>query len=70
MRDVLSGVPGCVTTCDRGEVGSKLAKNSVTYFMDSPSDKFFLKHALMKMIMIIAMLMMLMLYSSTFEVSN
>ena len=28
------GVPGCVTKCDRG--GSKLAKNSVTYFMDGP----------------------------------
>src|SRR6218665_1169661 len=28
------GVPGCVTKCDRGERGSKLAKNSVTYFMD------------------------------------
>ena len=27
------GVPGCVTKCDRGG-GSKLAKNSVTYFMD------------------------------------
>src|SRR6218665_1637425 len=36
MCDVLSGgVPGCVTKCDRGE-GSKLAKNSVTYFMDGP----------------------------------
>ena|SRR6218665_2532645 len=35
MCDVLflGGVPGCVTKCDRG---SKLAKNSVTYFMDSP----------------------------------
>src|SRR6218665_4011558 len=30
------GVPGCVTKCDRGR-GSKLAKNSVTYFMDSPN---------------------------------
>src|SRR6218665_2595822 len=29
------GVPGCVTKCDRGG-GSKLAKNSVTYFMDGP----------------------------------
>src|SRR6218665_2569872 len=29
------GVPGCVTKCDRGR-GSKLAKNSVTYFMDGP----------------------------------
>src|SRR6218665_1957525 len=28
-------VPGCVTKCDRGR-GSKLAKNSVTYFMDGP----------------------------------
>jgi len=35
MCDVLlEGVPGCVTKCDRG--GSKLAKNSVTYFMDGP----------------------------------
>ena len=29
------GVPGCVTKCDRGG-GSKLAKDSVTYFMDGP----------------------------------
>ena len=29
------GVPGCVTKCYRGR-GSKLAKNSVTYFMDGP----------------------------------
>ena len=29
------GVPGCVTKCD-GERGSKLAKNSMTYFMDGP----------------------------------
>src|SRR6218665_1380790 len=37
MCDVLSrGVPGCVTKCDRGEGWSKLAKNSVTYFMDGP----------------------------------
>ena len=37
MCDVLSGgVPGCVTKCDRGRGGSKLAKNSVTYFMDGP----------------------------------
>ena len=37
MCDVLSGgVPGGVTKCDRGEGGSKLAKNSVTYFMDGP----------------------------------
>ena len=37
MCDVLSGVgvPGCVKKCDRGG-GSKLAKNSVTYFMDGP----------------------------------
>src|SRR6218665_3749021 len=33
MCDVLLGVPVCVTKCDRGR-GSKLAKNSVTYFMD------------------------------------
>src|SRR6218665_3679633 len=32
MCDVLSGGPGM---CDRGR-GSKLAKNSVTYFMDGP----------------------------------
>ena len=39
MCDVLwrfCGVPGCVTKCDRGEGGSKLAKNSVMYFMDGP----------------------------------
>ena len=30
-----SGGPRCVTKCDRGR-GSKLAKNSMTYFMDSP----------------------------------
>src|SRR6218665_2155735 len=35
MCEVLLGVPGCVTKCDRGG-GSKLAKNSVTYFMDGP----------------------------------
>src|SRR6218665_2489850 len=29
------GIPGCVTNCDREEE-SKLAKNSVTYFMDGP----------------------------------
>src|SRR6218665_1666950 len=29
-------VLGCVTKCDRGMGGSKLAKNSVTYFMDGP----------------------------------
>ena len=32
-------VPGCVTKCDRGR-GSKLAKNSVTYFMDGPEGSF------------------------------
>src|SRR6218665_3680360 len=31
------GVPACVTKCDRGG-RSKLAKNSVTYFMDGPLD--------------------------------
>ena len=36
MCDVLLGVPGRVTKCDRREGGSKLAKNSVTYFMDGP----------------------------------
>ena len=36
MCDVLGGVPGCVTKCDKGEGWSKLAKNSVTYFMDAP----------------------------------
>src|SRR6218665_3031288 len=37
MCDVLSrgGPRGCVTKCDKGE-GEKLAKNSVTYFMDGP----------------------------------
>src|SRR6218665_1425793 len=35
MCDVRLGVPGCVTKCDRGR-GSKLAKNSMTYFMDGP----------------------------------
>src|SRR6218665_3744941 len=35
MCDVLLGVPGCVAKCDTGR-GSKLAKNSVTYFMDGP----------------------------------
>src|SRR6218665_3336195 len=29
-------VQGCVTKCDRGKGGSKLAKISVTYFMDVP----------------------------------
>src|SRR6218665_1318574 len=29
------GGPGCVTKCDRKE-GSKLTKNSMTYFMDGP----------------------------------
>src|SRR6218665_590944 len=33
MCDVLLGVLGCVTKCDR-EV--KISKNSVTYFMDGP----------------------------------
>ncbi len=33
MCDVLSGGPGMCDKCDRGG-GSKLAKNSVTYFMD------------------------------------
>src|SRR6218665_2369750 len=28
-------IPECVTKCDKGK-GSKLTKNSVTYFMDSP----------------------------------
>src|SRR6218665_3787452 len=32
------GVPGCMTKCDRGR-GSKLAKNSVTYFMELYSGK-------------------------------
>ena len=36
MCDVLSGVLGCVTKCDRGKGGSKLAKNSMTYFMGGP----------------------------------
>src|SRR6218665_273402 len=36
MCDVLLGVPRCVTKGDRGGRGSKLAKNSVTYFMDGP----------------------------------
>ena len=35
MCEVLLWVPGCVTRCDRGGE-SKLAKNSVTYFMDGP----------------------------------
>jgi len=35
MCGVLLGVPGCVTKCGRGR-GTKLAKNSVTYFMDGP----------------------------------
>src|SRR6218665_1978368 len=35
MCDVLWGVPGCGTQCDR-ERGSKLAKNSMTCFMDGP----------------------------------
>src|SRR6218665_1573212 len=29
-------VPGFMTKCDIGERGSKLSKNSVTYFMDGP----------------------------------
>jgi len=33
MCDVLSGVPGCVTKCDREE-GVKIGQKSVTYFMD------------------------------------
>ena len=36
MCDVLLGVPGCVTKCDRGEGRLKLAKNSMTYLMDGP----------------------------------
>jgi len=39
MCDVLLGVPGCVTKCDRVR-GSKLAKNSVTYFIDGPFIEF------------------------------
>ena len=35
MCDVLLGVQGYVTKCDRGR-DVKLAKNSVTYFMDDP----------------------------------
>src|SRR6218665_3739555 len=35
MCVVLLGVPGCVTKCDRRR-GSKLARNSVTYFMGGP----------------------------------
>ena len=36
MCDVLLGVvPRCVTKCGRGR-GSKMAKNSTTYFMDGP----------------------------------
>jgi len=33
--EVLLGVPRYVTKCDR-RWGSKLAKNSMTYFMDGP----------------------------------
>src|SRR6218665_2733495 len=33
----LWGVSGCVTKCDRGG-WSKLAKNSLTYFMDGPKE--------------------------------
>ena len=29
-----------MTVCDRGEGGSKIAKNSVTSFMDGPSAEF------------------------------
>ena len=37
MCDVLWGVPGCVTKVWLGDGGGqKLAKNSVTYFMDGP----------------------------------
>ena|SRR6218665_628035 len=39
MCDVLWGIPGCVTKCDRWRV-SKLTKNSVTYFMDGPIHSF------------------------------
>ena len=35
MCEYFWGVPGGVTKCDRVEGESKLAKNSVTYFMDS-----------------------------------
>src|SRR6218665_3305253 len=35
--DVLLGVPGCVTKCDR-ERGVKIGQNSVTYFIDGPYD--------------------------------
>ena len=38
------GVPGCVTKCDRG-MGSKLAKNSVTYFMHGPLQDCLLRSA-------------------------
>ena len=27
-----------MSVCDRGEKGSKIIKNSVTYFMDGPKD--------------------------------
>src|SRR6218665_3009552 len=33
-----SGVSGYVTKCDRGRGRSKLTKNSVTYFMDGPTN--------------------------------
>ena len=36
MWRTFGGVSGCVTKCDSGEGGSKLAKNSMTYFMDGP----------------------------------
>src|SRR6218665_16574 len=39
MCDLLLGVQGCVTTCDRRTEGGglKFAKNSMTYFMDGPT---------------------------------
>src|SRR6218665_1644357 len=36
IGDVLSGGPGMCDNVRQGGVGSKLAKNSVTYFMDGP----------------------------------
>ena len=36
MCDVLSGGPGMCDKVWQGAGGSKLAKNSVTYFMDGP----------------------------------
>src|SRR6218665_2398040 len=35
------GSRGCVTKCDKGGGGSKLAKNSVTHFMDGPIECLF-----------------------------